>query len=261
MHSSAALLSRCSMKARSARMSSTSPTMPTRGMPSVKPIARAPSIDVGLPDQPLGLGVGDVVDARALDPFVDPALVGGVVVHARRSGVPVEVVLGDVEDGGRLGAHRVGVVQLEAGQLDREHVVRLGVHHGLDDRQPDVADCDAAQSRGAQDRVEHLHRRGLAVGAGHAEPRGARGSGRAAATRARPRPTPGCRERSAWASSGAVGFQPGRRHHDVDVVGQRRGGACPEPYVGAEHLEQLGLLGPVAGVASRRVRRRSRRGG
>ena len=78
------------------------------------------------------------------------------------------MVLGDVEHGGGLGAHRVGVVQLEAGQLDREHVVRLGVHHRLDDRQPDVADGGAAQPGGAQDRVEHLHGRGLAVGAGDA---------------------------------------------------------------------------------------------
>ena len=42
--------------------------------------------DVGLADQPLGLGVGDVVDAGALDPLVDPALVGGVVGHRRRAG-------------------------------------------------------------------------------------------------------------------------------------------------------------------------------
>ncbi len=30
------------------------------------------------------------------------------------AGLPVEVVLGDVEDRGGLGAHRVGVVELEA---------------------------------------------------------------------------------------------------------------------------------------------------
>ena len=34
---------------------------------------------VGLADQPLGLGVGDVVDAGALHPLVDAPLVGGVV--------------------------------------------------------------------------------------------------------------------------------------------------------------------------------------
>ena len=89
---------------------------------------------VGVADQPLGLGVGDVVDAGPLHPLVDAALVGGVVGHRRRAGVPVEVVLGEVEHHGGLGAHRVGVVELEAGQLDGEHVVRRGVHHRLDDR-------------------------------------------------------------------------------------------------------------------------------
>ena len=51
-------------------------------MPRVKPIARAPLHDVGLAHQPLGLGVGDVVDAGAAGALVDAALVGGVVGHA-----------------------------------------------------------------------------------------------------------------------------------------------------------------------------------
>ena len=162
------------------------------------------------------------------------------------AGVPVEVVLGDVEHGGGLGAHRVGVVQLEAGELDREHVVRLGVHDRLDDRQADVADRDAAQAGGAQDRVEHLHGGGLAVGAGDAQPRGgvvrvaqppgqldlapdrdarARAPGRAAARSAS---SPG-EVTSRSTSSGRVAVAPGA-----------------EADVGAEDLEQLGLLGPVA---------------
>ena len=41
--SSAALVCRSAMNARSTRMSSTTPTIPTPGMPRVKPIARAPS--------------------------------------------------------------------------------------------------------------------------------------------------------------------------------------------------------------------------
>ena len=41
--------------------------------------------DVGLADQRLGRRVGDVVDAGALDALVDPALVGGVVGHRRRT--------------------------------------------------------------------------------------------------------------------------------------------------------------------------------
>ncbi len=69
-------------------------------------------------------------------------------------------------------ATRRDVVQLEARQLDRDHVVRLGVHDGLRQRQADVAGGDAAQPGRAEDRVQHLHGRGLAVGAGDAQPRG-----------------------------------------------------------------------------------------
>ena len=61
-------------------------------------------------------------------------------------------------------------MQLEAGQLDREDVVRLGVHHRLDEREADVAGGDAAQPGRTQDRVQHPHRGGLAVGAGDREP-------------------------------------------------------------------------------------------
>ena len=177
VQSSAALVSRCSMKARSARMSSTRPTMPDAGHAEGE-ADRAGALDhVGLADQPLGLGVGDVVDAGALHALVDPALVGGVVGHPVGPAYQSRWSSATLSTAADCGAHRVGVVQLEAGQLDGEHVVRLGVHHRLDDRQPDVADGDAAQAGGPQDRVEHLHGRGLAVGAGHAQPRACRGRG------------------------------------------------------------------------------------
>ena len=67
-------------------------------------------------------------------------------------------------------------MQLEAGELDGQHVVRLGVHHRLHDRQADVAAGHGPQAGGAQHRLEHLHGRGLAVGAGDGQPR--RGLGR-----------------------------------------------------------------------------------
>ena len=81
MHSSAALVSRCSTKARSARMSSTTPTMPTRGHAEREADRPRALDDVGLADQRLGHRVGDVVDAGPLDALVDPALVRGVVGH------------------------------------------------------------------------------------------------------------------------------------------------------------------------------------
>jgi hypothetical protein len=61
-------------------------------------------------------------------------------------------------------------VQLVAGQLDRDHVVRLGVHHGFQQRQPDVACGNCPVAGRGQDRGQHLHRGGLAVGAGDAQP-------------------------------------------------------------------------------------------
>jgi hypothetical protein len=81
------------------------------------------------------------------------------------------VVLGDVEDRGGLGGHRLRVVELEAGELDGEHVVGLGVHDRLDDRQADVAHRRGPEAGREQDRLQHLDGRGLAVGAGDGQPR------------------------------------------------------------------------------------------
>src|SRR5918994_1095861 len=55
-------------------------------------------------------------------------------------------------------------------KLDSEDVPRLGVHDGLDDGQADVAAGDGAQPARAQHGLQHLHGRGLDVGAGDGEP-------------------------------------------------------------------------------------------
>ena len=157
MQSSAALVARSSMKARSTRRSSTTPTMPTAGMPSVKPTARAPSTTSASRDHaPRSRGRRRCRRTRAgrarrCGPCRRRSRSIPSVPDGRRLVVvPVEVVLGEVEHDGGLGGHRVGVVELEAGQLDGEHVVGLGVHHRLDDRQPDVADRGGAQAGGAR---------------------------------------------------------------------------------------------------------------
>jgi hypothetical protein len=152
------------------------------------------------------------------------------------------VVLGDVEDGRGLAAQRLRVVQLEAGQLDREHVVRRRVHHCLDDRPPDVADGRGAEAGRAQDVVEHLHRRGLAVGAGDRQPRR-----RPLRVAEPPRQLDLAPHRDAAGrrllQQRVVG-SPTRTHHEqVDGVGQRGGRALPQSHGRAEHLQQLGLLG------------------
>ena len=210
--------------------------------------------DVGLLDQVHGGLVGDVVDARPLDAFVDAALVGGVLLHR---GVPVEVVLGDVEDHGGLGGHRGGVVELEGGELDGEDVVGLGVHHGLDDRQADVADGDGPQASRTQDVVEHLHGRGLAVGAGDRQPGGgivgvAQPPGELDLSPDRDPALARLREQRRRRSP------TGRGDHDVDVVGQHVGGALAEAYVGTQDTEELGLL--LALLVARGLVERDHRG-
>ena len=139
--------SRSSTNARSASTSSTRPTMPTRRGAEGEADRAGALDDVGVAHQLLGDRVGDVVDAGGLHPLVDPALVGGVVGHpvgpvyqSRWSSATLSTAAG-------VRGHRGGVVQLEAGQLDGVHGVGLGVHHGLDDRQPDVAAGDAVAGR------------------------------------------------------------------------------------------------------------------
>ncbi len=224
--SSAAEVCRSATKARSTSSPSTTPSMPAPGTPKVNPIARAPSHDVGRPNQPFGLGVLDVVDAGDLDTGVDAALVGRVVLERA---VPVEVVGCDVEQGGGARRHRVRPVQLIARQLERDDVVRLRVEHGLDDRVADVAGRGDPQSGRPQHLGQHPHRRGLAVGTGHGEP--GRGPLRVAQPPGQldlpPDRDPG--PPAAATSSGAVGRQPGevttsrrRRERSRVTPGPRR---------------------------------------
>ena len=125
----------------------------------------------------------------------------------------VDVVVGDVEAHRRSGLSEWQERQLRRAHLHREDV-ELVVHDGVDERDADVAGRGGAAARGAQDRLEHERGRRLAVGARDAQPR-RRGPGRAGATRARARPTPGRRGRSA--SDDDAGRRPQARRHDEDV--------------------------------------------
>ena len=211
---------------------------PDPGRAEGEPDRAGALLDVGVADQLLGHRVGDVVDAGGADALVDAALVGGVVGHR---GVPVEVVLGDVEHRGGLGGHRVRVVQLEAGQLDGVHVVGLGVHHGLDDGQTDVAARDAAATVRLEHGVEHLHGRGLAVGAGEAQPlprvlRVAQPPGQL--DLAPDRDPPGVRRRQGRRRRGHAR----RGDEEVHVVREGRRGAGADPHFCPEDLQQPRLL-------------------
>jgi hypothetical protein len=101
-----------------------------------------------------------------------------VAVGGERA-VPVGVVVGDVEHGGRRGRQRRRPVQLEARELHGQGVVGRGpvVPGGgdhLDEGPADVARGHRTPSAGEQDRLEHGDRRRLAVGAGDGEPRSRR---------------------------------------------------------------------------------------
>ena len=138
---------------------------------------RQPSVHLRVPHQALGRRVGRVVDARRDRPGVDAALGERVGVQVA---VPVDVVRRDVEHRGRVRPDRGRPVQLEAGQLDGEHVVARLRHHHLEQGRPDVARGHRAQPGGGEDRGEHADGRRLAVGAGDRQP------GRGALERAQP---------------------------------------------------------------------------
>ncbi len=152
--------------------------------------------DVGAADQPLGLGVGDVVDARPLDPFVDAALVGGVVGHGRGAGVPVEVVLGEVQHDGGLGAQATACSG--AGSWTARRPGRRTARGPSPPPSPAARRCRPRRSAG---RPRSGSRRASAPSwscrwcrsrTARARARRSRGGPRAAARRARPRPTRGC---------------------------------------------------------------------
>ena len=94
----------------------------------------------------------------------------GVRLHGP---VPVEMVLGDVEDHAHVRPAARRPVQLEARQLGREHLhAGLGQQH-VGHRQPDVPARARRHARLEADRLEHRGGGGLSVGTGHREPRAA----------------------------------------------------------------------------------------
>ncbi len=146
--------------------------------------------------------------------------------YAIARAVPVEVVVGHVEHRRRLGAHRPGVVELEARELEGEHVVGLGIHHRLEHRAPDVADqrrCAARPRRGSSGASATVVVLPLVpVTASHGA--GVR-PGRAAARPARRLPRPACPASRPRLISGASGRKPGEvtsRSASRDVVGPAR---------------------------------------
>ena len=171
---------------------------------------------------------------------VHPALGRGVLVERA---VPVDVVGSDVEADRRPRRDGVRPVQLEARQLDGDDVERLGVEDRLEDRRADVAGAARPQAGGPQDRREHLHRRRLAVGAGHGQP------GRGAGQRTHP---PRELDLAPHRDAGRQGageerlVGPPPRGGDDEVDGRVRhpaDGVGTEGQAGAEDVEDAGPLG------------------
>jgi hypothetical protein len=196
---------------------------------------------VGLTDHLLGGRVLHVVDARDLGALVDAGLVGGVAGEAPLALVPVDVVGSEVEARAGQRAHGSGPVQLEAGELDGVDVDGLGGADRLDDRPTHVADGGHVLPSRGEDRREHLHGRGLAVGASQRQPGGT------ARLRLqlpgeldlRPDRHPGASRRR---EQRLARRHARRRDDEVHARRQCHVGALAQSDVGAQHAKQRGPL-------------------
>ena len=151
------------------------------------------------------------------------------------------MVWGDVEDGRRLGGQRAQPVQLMRGQLDGQHVVRVGVHHDLAERRPTFPTA-AVSARPPAACLEHLHGRRLAVRARDGTARGRCAPGRAVARRARRRPRREGHVRPRPAEQTGASAAARRGDDEIGVGRQGDARARSEPDVDAEDLQQGGLV-------------------
>ena len=107
-----------------------------------------------------------VVDQCLLDVVEHLRLVGSVVFDAS---MPIEVVIGDIGDRGTGEFQGIGEMQLEGAELNAQHIV-LGINRRMRHGLADVADGRSGQSARGKHFRGHFRGRGLAVGAGDADP-------------------------------------------------------------------------------------------
>ena len=141
-------------------------------------------------------------------------------------------------------------MQLVRRQLDGEHVVRLGVHHDLAQRQPDVAGGDRCAEPSARSIASSICTVVVLPLVPVTHSHGAASPGRAAARPARPRPRPGAPALRACGEAAARdGGSPGEVTTRSTSVGQAR--VAP---VAQAHRRRRGSPSSVAfSCAARRV--------
>ena len=171
---------------------------------TAKPPRRAAAGQAG-GDRRHGAGVVEVHQGEVGGRLVLEDAQLGVDV-ARVAAVPVDVVLGEVEQHGDVGPEALDVLELEARQLG--HHDRLGVDPAgqVGQRPAHVAGHFDRAAGVAQDLAGELGRRGLAVGPGDGDPavgQKARGELDLAPDRQRRGPTPRPRSARRWARRGS----------------------------------------------------------
>ena len=112
-----------------------------------------------------------VEDAGNLSVLVHASLISLVAVEGA---VPVHVILSDVQNHRSVRGHRVGPVQLEAGQLHCEELIGLIIGNGVHDGHTHVTDLNRLLTGSLQDGINHAHGGGLTVRTGQAQPLGGR---------------------------------------------------------------------------------------
>ena len=118
-----------------------------------------------------GVHVVGVEDAGNLSVLIHASLISLVTLERT---VPVHVVLSNVQNHRSVRGHRMGPVQLEAGQLHREELIGLIVGNGVHDGHAHVAYLNSLLAGSLQDGIDHTHGSGLTIRTGQAQPLGGR---------------------------------------------------------------------------------------
>ena len=255
--SSAAELRRSGWKARSTRMPSMVPSSDRPGAPSEMPTARAPSTTSASSTRCRGGLIGGVVDAGGADALEDASLGAGVLLGAA---VPVEVVGAHVQHHRGLAVQVLGPVQLEAGQLQCEHVEALGVQGPPRSR----ASPTFPQATARWPAARRIDSSMVTVVVLPFVPVMPSQAGPSAACMRRASSTSlhtGMPRAAAAGEQGLVGAPAGRGDDEVDlaVLGQGAGVLGAEAELRPEHLRGSGRARGSRGCPPRRRRARGRR--